>query len=253
MSKPSVALIVPIYKPKPSAMEEIGLRRLAEILGEYPRYWIAPEGLDTAEYGRYGQGETLRFSPAYFQNGGSYSRLMMREDFYARFAAYEHVLVHQTDAFVLCDELETFCAMPFDYFGAPFPQGYNWPNFSPRGMSHVLNRFPALKPKRRVYVGNGGFSLRRVDATRRLLRGDWLTSRTYGGHEDLYFATRVFTRWRDRFRVCDVDTAWRFAFDQEPREGYRILEGHLPMGCHAWQKFDPEFWRPLFANLGYEF
>ncbi len=253
MSKPSVAVLVPIYKPKPSALETIALRRRAEVLGDYPVYWIAPEGLDTTEYARYGPAETLYYSPDYFHNGATYSRLLLREDFYARFAAFEHVLVHQTDAFVFRDDLEEFCAMDFHYFGAPFAKGYAWPSYSPRGLSHIVNRFPALLPKRKVYVGNGGFSLRQVEATRRLLRDDWLASRTYRGHEDLYFATRALTRWRDTYRICDVETATRFALDEEPRTGYEHLGRRLPMGCHAWHKVDAEFWRPFLADLGYEF
>lgn len=252
MPKPSVAVLVPIYKPKPAPFEDLGLRRRTEVLGDYPLFYLAPEGLDVSEYARYGEAQTLRFSPDFFKNGATYSLLLLRDDFYARFDAFEHVLVHQTDAFTFRDDLAEFCAMDYHYFGAPFAEGYAWPSYSPRGLSHVVNRFPSLKPKKKVYVGNGGYSLRHVEATRRLLRDDWLASRTYTGHEDIYFATRALTRWRKTFRICDVDTARRFAIDEAPRAEYAKL-GRLPMGCHAWQKVDPEFWRPFLADLGYEF
>lgn len=253
MPKPNVAVVSPIYRPQPSPIEDISLRRRGEILGDYKSFWIAPDTLDTTPYDKYGDVETLSFSPGHFLDNKTYSRLLLREDFYAAFAAYDYVLIYQTDAFVFRDALEEFCSTGDHYFGAPFPQGYAWPNYSFRGVSHVLNRFPFLLPRRKAYVGNGGFSLRHVGATRELLQKDGFASRTYRGHEDIYFATRIFTKWKDAYKICDLDTAYRFALDQEPGEGLKRLGGKLPFGCHAWEKFEPEVWRPIFASLGYEF
>jgi hypothetical protein len=52
-----------------------------------------------------------------------YNRLLLDEAFYARFADHRFMLILQTDAIVLRDELDMRCAPPFDYVGATWPQG----------------------------------------------------------------------------------------------------------------------------------
>jgi hypothetical protein len=62
--------------------------------------------------------------------------------FYEVFRQYEYMLIYQLDCWVFRDELEMWCDKGYDYIGAPF--FVKW--FVDRG----------------IYVGNGGFSLRKI-------------------------------------------------------------------------------------------
>jgi glycosyltransferase involved in cell wall biosynthesis len=53
------------------------------------------------------------------------------------------------------------------------------------------------------------------------------------------------------FNVPDVATAARFSLELYPRLGFE-MNGHvLPFGCHAWEKWDPEFWHAHIEAQGY--
>ena len=66
------------------------------------------------------------------------------------------MLILQTDAIILRDELDYWCAQPFDYIGAPWRSNLkihlNTGRFS-GGNEQQIN----------LHVGNGGLSLRRVN------------------------------------------------------------------------------------------
>jgi hypothetical protein len=36
----------------------------------------------------------------------------------------------------------------------------------------------------------------------------------------------------------------RFAFEAAPRQCLEMNQGRLPFGCHAWGRYDREFWTP---------
>jgi hypothetical protein len=43
------------------------------------------------------------------------------------------------------------------------------------------------------------------------------------------------------FKVASVDGARKFSFECNPRKLFELNANQLPFGCHAWQKYDPEF------------
>jgi hypothetical protein len=54
------------------------------------------------------------------------------------------------------------------------------------------------------------------------------------------------------FKVASVDEAIGFSFECDPRYMYQINNNRLPFGCHAWPKYDLEFWRPFIEARGYK-
>jgi hypothetical protein len=38
----------------------------------------------------------------------------------------------------------------------------------------------------------------------------------------------------------------------EPKKAFEMLEGKLPFGCHAWEKREPDFWKPIIESYGYK-
>lgn len=145
-----VAVCIPVYKREPEKDEELTLRRCARVMGRHPIVFFAPETLELSPYRQWipTAGEE-RFAPEYFDGISGYNRLLLSREFYDRFRNFEYILIHQLDAWTFRDELEAWCAREFDFIGAPF--------------ASPLPCGPRLLP------GNGGFSLRRVEAFRRLL------------------------------------------------------------------------------------
>jgi hypothetical protein len=60
---------------------------------------------------------------------------------------------------------------------------------------------------------------------------------------DIFWARRAKEYVPD-FRIPDWKTALRFAFETPPRQCLELNNGRLPFGCHAWAKYDREFWTP---------
>ena len=54
------------------------------------------------------------------------------------------------------------------------------------------------------------------------------------------------------FRVPDPLEALQFSFEVMPEKMLIMNNGRLPMGVHAWNKYNPEFWKPYLASLGYQ-
>jgi hypothetical protein len=144
-----VAVVVPLSsRPGLTADEEISLRHLDHHLGRYDRWLIAPPGVPAERPGY----RVRRFPARFFGSMQAHARLLLSPRFYEAFADYRYVLVHHTDALVLADRLEEWCAAGVDYVGAPWIR---------------CTELPDLEDPR---VGNGGFSLRNVRACLAVLR-----------------------------------------------------------------------------------
>jgi hypothetical protein len=137
----------------------------------------------------------------------TYSDLLTSTAFWNRIRVMNpqssHALIFQTDSGVCAPHTHShdsslLAAQRFEYCGAPWPP--------PNG------------------VGNGGFSLRHIDATRTLLQ----TRAAPKGSEmaeDIFFSFHL--------RTCPRDTALRFAAESSFRGG-----SDPPLGFHAWWKHE---------------
>lgn len=228
--KHKVAIVIPIYKSELSETESISLKQAVKIFKNERKFFILPFSL---EY-NYASEEIneIRLDDRWFQDTRSYNDLMLSEEFYKVFVTYEYVLIYQLDAFVFSNELERFCRMNYDYIGAPWIDG----TFYYRDSSHTI-----------WYVGNGGFSLRKVESFRKFLtekREILLNNHT---NEDLLLASLA----DESFRIAPMNVALEFAFEMNVRESYEKNKGKLPFGCHAWPSYDLFFWRPWIEECGY--
>jgi len=62
-----------------------------------------------------------------------------------------------------------------------------------------------------------------------------------GRNEDGFFS--IYAKNLDKsFRVAPPDVAMHFSFECQPERLYKMTNQKLPFGCHAWQKYNPEFW-----------
>lgn len=137
-----MAVIVPVHHQQLTPDEEISRRHLARFLGHYDKYLVVPETLRIDMPGF----SVQRFNDSFFRNTFTYSKLLLTSEFYRTFADYEFILIYQLDALVFSDQLLKWCAKGWDYIGAPW--------LKCRDVDFVSE----------ATVGNGGFSLRRIDS-----------------------------------------------------------------------------------------
>lgn len=216
-SKNKCSIIVPIYKRKPDTEDVISLKQLNAVLGKYPIYYVAPQGLDTKLYQALIHNAKVKFfSPSFFEGFDGYNRLMMSESFYQSFEDYEKILICQTDAFVFSDQLSFFMDMPYDYIGSPIAKYKPW------------------SPK--LVVGNGGFSLRTVKAHLEMIR--LKKGQNFDGNEDSFFS-QCGEKYPEKFSVAPLNIALSFSFDQSVANIlFKLNNNNLPFAFHAWNKGD---------------
>jgi Protein of unknown function (DUF5672) len=230
-------VLIPIYKPQPDPFETLSLDVSLAALHNRPCHFIGPEGLDRAFYAeRYPQADFIARDPQHFASIPGYNRLLLAPAFYDDFATHEHMLILQPDAVVLRDDLDHWAATPFDYVGAPWPDAVE--------LLINLDQFDGPNGRRvRATVGNGGLSLRRIAACRRLLL-EFPQALDYfnrsGSSEDLYFS--LLGQVSAAFVLPNEITASTFAMEMKPSYYFEINGRREPMGGHAWWKYEPHFW-----------
>lgn len=258
-SLPAVA--IPVYKTTLSAAERLSIERTVAVLGQHALFLVGPQHLaGWMQAFCQGQGGRLgykTFDDRFFAGIRGYNALMLSRQFYRAFAGHSHLLIAQTDALVLSDELLAWCDSGYSYIGAPWFVG---------GSEPVL-------PLRLAGVGNGGFSLRRLDHAEQVLSGlrripntvksatgspaalsrlvrtikhEWWLAWNRPpllptSNEDVFWGVLV-PAVCPFFRVPTPEHAIGFAFEVAPRHQYELNGRRLPFGCHAWERCDRSFW-----------
>lgn len=266
----AACVVIPIYRPGLLPFEKVALERCLAVLAAHDIFVIKPRSLVLTDLvAAYGLHRLESFDDEYFKGIGGYNRLMLSDDFYARFADYRYLLIHQLDAFVFEDQLQAWCDRGYDYLGAPWLPAPSAPQGAAaiytaarRRLSRWIDRrdpaHGSTHGAQYMYaVGNGGFSLRRVARMREVLRSLASTAQRYRqagqlfANEDIFFSVAA-NRFRRRVRVPDFREAAGFAWELQPALARSLNQGRLPFGCHAWNKLHRDDWRPIFAGLGHD-
>ena len=236
-------IVTPIYKPSLSTNEEVVLRYSLERLRRHDVYFIAPHRLDISFYKKRFDGiRYIFFHDAYFESPHTYSQLLLTTEFYQKFITYSHMLIVQTDAIVLSDDIDRWATGQYDFIGAPWntPLSITMPTIVDRNAGFSGNTFF-------ISVGNGGFSLRRIQACIDVLSECGWILKHIAMDEDLFFA--LAGQISDNFLIPNTVCAARFSLEVAPNRFYK-LTGHSPMGGHAWERWDRAFWETLFNQHG---
>lgn len=261
-------VVIPVYKQQLSKCEEISLRQCCKVLSRYALCLVTHKELDCGVYDRIAgeYGVTLpreNFDAYYFSGIPGYNALMMSTEFYLRFAAYDYMLIYQLDAYVFRDELDEWCGKEYDYIGAPW----------------FFNCDSHEEGAELWKVGNGGFSLRKIDTHIRILTRKlpvlglkelirrsthfgfvkrvcsivvhllgWHNTmdyyvRTYADFEDFFWCEKIPSLSID-YKIPSAEEAVPFSFELSPAYLYALNGNQLPFGCHAWHKYEYEtFWK----------
>jgi hypothetical protein len=239
-----------------------------KVLGHHPIRLVCPHGLDISCYKEIIPSIEIDFiNPKWQSSYRMYNRLKISPFFYQKYKKYEFILTYELDAFVFRDELAYWCSQNYDYIGAPWFEGFG----------------QASSP---ISVGNSGFSLRRVNTALKALHRFSLINKpeemweywqarkrpligllslvkncTVANNsfyllndseekEDIFWG-KYINRNFEWFKVAPVDQALKFSFEVNPRLLFVENNNSLPFGCHAWWKYDLDFWLPHIQKLGY--
>ena len=265
-----VAVVVPMSNRKElTPEEEISFRHLIHFLGKHDKYLVVPKSLQV-KFPGFG---TKRFDDKFFGSLSAHTKLLFSPAFYKAFIDYKFILIYHLDALVFSDQLTQWCEMDFDFIGAPWIKHEEAPY--------------AGNPTYEGKVGNGGFSLRKIESFQQVIysrkycidpseywdkfyaskpkytqylnlpkkilkrlkirnNARWEMSR-YRFPEEQFWANRA-THYYPEFTIASPETALRFAFECVPRYCFEKNNFTLPFGCHAWQKYDREFWEPYLLK-----
>ena len=252
----SCAVVVPVYQEYMSKSELYSFWRTIQILDGQNIFVLCPNFL----YGKLGRlkknnVEFIYISNRYFASISTYNRLLMSSFFYQYFINYDYILIVQLDALVLKDDLNRWCNTGYSYIGAPWFDGFHMPK----------------KPLKLIGVGNGGFSLRKISDFITVLRDiRYVPNMTYENSSNMFFRFLKFLKhqvffsynrfpflphvnedvfWSilvprrfPFFKIPCCEEAKKFAFEVEPRVLYEMNNDVLPFGCHAWERYDRDFW-----------
>lgn len=254
-----VSVAIPIYKEVLTEDERLSLERCQEILGHYPVTLFAPDNMDVDLYVQVMPNAIIkRFAPNYFQDIDGYNRLMLSSLFYDAFRNYDYILIYQLDAFVFSDNLHEWCEKGYDYVGAPWIE-HDWADYQAKYSDpvrrllthHIQPRLPGpwcnILENR---VGNGGLSLRKIRTFRRCARDLAFFANKYKDNEDQFWSFFV-PSYNPSYRVAPLKEALQFSFDTSPSVAFDLAGHKIPFGCHAWRKYDIDFWRPIFLQYGH--
>lgn len=266
-------VVIPIYKAQPSFNELGSLLQCLSVLRRHPIAFVCPKGLDVSLYSRLCKSANAlhsfeRFDDVNFVGVKEYSRLLLRLEFYERFKSYDYMLLYQLDAWVFSDELDYWTRRGYSYIGAPWfemdakgdlkivPFGGNG-GFSLRDVS-AFNRVLSVPPSK--YVAKLSHIWRAYDNYpfwRKLIRlprmigRRWASGNRYGvflesfiaegRNEDGFFSSYA-PMIDQEFIVAPSFAAVPFAFECQPRMLFEMNKRQLPFGCHAWEKYESDFW-----------
>jgi hypothetical protein len=250
----NVAILIPVYRDRLSLLELRSLRQAYRLLHPYELIAVKPDSLEPENIRKeFPSLSFVSFADCFFQGRSGYNKLMLSARFYERFLQYDYILIYQLDAYVFRDELPAWCEKGYDYIGAPWLKKriYHFPV-----ISHIRTPWHQYKVSRNrlstqmLYgkVGNGGFSLRKVESHYHAAIRYEKKIEEYLSHEnshfyneDVFWATEV-----SGFRYPSPMEALAFSFDKYPSYCFRLTGGRLPFGCHAWYKRKMrKFWKPV--------
>ena len=135
-----VAIVIPTHKAKLNSDEEISIKCLDRNLNNFDKYIVCPQKIDPIFDLK--KLNTIKFDDKYFDNWLNYNSLLKSQIFWKKFTNYQFILLYQLDCLVFRSNIEEWIDMNFSFIGPP-----------------QINR----KKRKLGFVGNGGFSLRKVN------------------------------------------------------------------------------------------
>ncbi len=269
MQRTSCRVVVPIYRTVLSSEEEISLATIRKAFPPEKICFVAPCSLDLSKVLMDGESVEV-FGDEFFAGISGYNTLLTSTGFYERFSESSHLLICQLDCLVFQDELELWCEKGFDYIAAPWfrrfledPSEGLWRvgngGFSLRNVQSHLRVLKQRILQGYIYPMHGSSPWEPTEPSdevglyqkltpwyrRANPFAKWTTIEEellrYPRNEDLFWSLEA-PKFDPAFRVASAEEALPFAFEMAPRWCFQKNKSRLPFGCHAWARYDREFW-----------
>ena len=252
MNSKLVTIVIPIYKINLSPSEQKSLNQCLKLLGDFDIVFVQPESLDASTINFEGRISSEKFPDHYFKNVFGYNRLMLTDSFYERFSESKYILIYQLDAYVFKNKLLYWCSKDYDYIGAP------WIASPTTGIRKIFSLFDSKRKKERskifYKVGNGGFSLRKVNSHIAIAKKmkSVIEENLNRPKDDFNIMEDVF--WSSipekdpTFLIPNYKEALEFAFDRKPKLAFKLNNQNLPFGCHGFENTKvKDFWSKIIT------
>lgn len=270
-NKELCTLIIPFYEEKLSKKKLNIIKHNLKILKNWPIHFVVPNSNKSYAESLFIKNLNIKvksFDNDFFKSISGYNKLLTSLEFYKKFENFEFILICQLDVIVFRDEIIKWCSKNYSYIGAPWI----------RNNDEIVS---SEKPKF-VGVGNGGFSLRKIKDCIRILEFKKNRSFFFGYVFGLLKITNyleffklmiklIFLRKIDRekllsninedlfwgfganytdklFKVPPIYQALKFSFESLPSYLYKLNNNNLPFGCHAFDKYESDFWKEIFKK-----
>lgn len=270
-------VVIPVYQRISNTCEILSLKQGLKIFHSHPVIFIHPQSFDLSHLDDYRDLHPNinfeQFGDEFFKNTYSYNRLLLNSDFYERFSEYEFMLIYQPDAYVFEDSLDYWCDKGFDYIGAPWFKKFDTSGkekefievagnggFSLRNIVKIndllkrnLNLTQMIqlrnilaksrvKSHKKVIFTLGFFAnlFRKNSSLGKVYK--YICNNATPPNEDYFIASTIPALFPE-FKVSKAEEAIAFSFESQPENLYKMNDEKLPFGCHAWEKYSPEFWK----------
>ena len=222
-SRKRCVVVIPTHKSDVSAEEERSFRNTLSVLSNWDIRLVVPEKVSADSYARMKSIEALNFEiiPVTDQWMGSiqrYNAMMLSTDFYRLFDDYEYMLICHLDSWVFRDELEYWINLGYDYVGPPL--------FLLKEPAH--NSLDSLVAPQ---GGNGGFCLRKIDSTVKIL-----SNRRYELNFMLFLKGVLFLIHNRKFDLLNIFLRICRKLYRDPvrfQSRYNVYEDVMISVCYA--------------------
>lgn len=270
--KQSVVILTITHKPQLSRYEEISIAQCTSVLEDYQKVFVCPKGMDITYYQTQFPSWSYHFVNSYWLSSYKKSnRLKVTPKLFNAFRSFRFILFYEPDAFVFKDELLEWCKKDYSYIGAPWLEGlenakenapYDGVGNSGLSLRKVSDHLKALRRYGILYYPNDYFNYIKNKSNKQLYTLKFIVRLLIGNttlyplsyfwsNEDRFWGVYV-NRAFYWFKVPSVEIARQFSMEAQPARMYEENNHELPFGCHAWWRYDLEFWKPFIEQYGYK-
>ncbi len=253
-SAPSPCVVIPAHACSLTVNERVAFRRALDCFKNHPVFLLVPDGLKLDSF--YEQGSNFKpvfINPKFLNSLSAYNHLKCSSFFYKTFLDYSHILTYELDAYVFRDELNYWCAQPFDYIGAPWTGAWAQKlvrtvgnsGFSLRATKSCL-KIAEVREHYRIISSLRPYKLRNLILRVKGIR-QFRGIITYScDAEDHFWSLCVPESFPD-FKIAPYEIARLFSFEDTPSRLYMENKERLPFGCHAWHRYETDFWKKFIS------
>ena len=272
LTEKDIVIIVPLHlRETLTHAEQISLKHLRTYLNRYDKYFIASRKLKLDQIDKSGF-EVMKFPNKYFGSVRAHNKLMINTKIYKAFSNYKFILVYHLDSLVFSDRLLEWCERGYDFIAPPwlaqeypikkkaavgnggfsirnvrsfiklYSSGRYW--LEPEEIAaEIESRIPVLK-KPFYYLSKQVFKIKLINNIRiHYFYFNYVKRR----NEDRFISSFSNHYYPD-FKIPSVEEALEFAFEASPRKCYEMNNNRMPFGCHAFERYDFEFWEPYLIK-----